>query len=181
MKRPELTPDILLVDFQDFYWLKEELIAFCRQQGLPTGGSKEVLAARISGFLTRGKLPEKPVSFRSKTPSGKMPVHFSRESVIGANWRCSEPLRAFLEREIGPKFHFDAAMRDFVKKDIGKTLDDMITCWYTTQQMPKAETIIDNQFEYNRFIRDFFKTNPGKSLSDAITAWKEKKARRKED
>jgi hypothetical protein len=179
MNRPELTPDISPADFQDFYWLKEELVLFCRQQGLPTSGSKQVLAARIAGFLINGKTQAITANPQTRVVAGKMPANFNRETVIGNNWRCSEALRAFLEQEIGPKFHFDAAMRDFVKNGIGMTLDDMITCWYTTQQAPKAETSIDTQFEYNRFIRDFFKTNPKESLSDAIAAWKEKKARRK--
>lgn len=38
--RPDLNKEISIADFQDFYWLKEELVKFCRVEGLKTTGGK---------------------------------------------------------------------------------------------------------------------------------------------
>ena len=54
MTRPTLTEHTSIDDFASFYWLKEELVAFCRAQGLSTLGSKQDLSARIRQFLETG-------------------------------------------------------------------------------------------------------------------------------
>jgi len=111
-----------------------------------------------------------------------MPDLFTRQTVIGPGWRCSQSLRAFFEREVGPQFHFNGVMRDFIKRDgAGKTLQDAIDVWRQEKRKPHVETEIAPQFEYNRHIREFFKENPGKTLQDAIAAWNEKKAKRKDE
>ena len=58
-----------------------------------------------------------------------MPTTFTPETVIGEGWRCSQALRAFFELEIGPRFHFNQVMRDFIKHGSGKTLADAISAW----------------------------------------------------
>jgi len=54
-KRPELNLSISPKDFQDFYWLKKELVNFCRKEGLKTTGSKIEIAERIENYLKTGK------------------------------------------------------------------------------------------------------------------------------
>ncbi len=181
MDRPVLDAQISPVDFRAFYWLKSELVMFCREHGLSPTGSKVALAERIELFLATGKVSrgESQRSRRSQTRT--MPDQFTRETVIGPNWRCSQQLRAFFEKEIGPQFHFDGMMRDFIKRDgVGKPLQDAIEVWQQEQSGPKVETQIAPQFEYNRHIREFFRQNPGKTLQDAIAAWNKKKTERKE-
>jgi len=38
--RPELTRDLNVDDFRNFYWLKDELQTFCRENGISASGSK---------------------------------------------------------------------------------------------------------------------------------------------
>jgi hypothetical protein len=179
MRRPALTPQIALSDFKSFYWLKEELIAFCRKNGLPTAGSKADLSARIEQLLATGHISPLPATeSRRKAPTA-LPDQLSRDTVIGPHWRCSEPLRAFFVEEIGPQFHFNGVMRTFIQQGAGKTLQEAIDAWHADRAAPKAETKIDSQFEYNQHIRAFFKENPGKTLADAIQAWKKKRAQRR--
>lgn len=175
MSRPPLTPQISVSDFQACYWLKEELVIFCRAAGLSTTGAKQELAARICDYLE-----QKPSAPASRAPKvrGKMPATLTRATVIDATFRCSQELRRFFEAEIGRTFHFDGFMRDLVKNGQGKTLEQAIEAWQAHQHAPKVETEIEAQFEYNRHIRQFFKDNPGKTIQDAVTAWKEKKALR---
>ena len=175
MSRPPLTAQISVSDFQACYWLKEELVAFCRTAGLSTTGAKQELAARICDYLEQ-KLSA-PAA-RAPKARGKMPATLTRATVIDATFRCSQELRAFFEAEIGPAFHFDGFMRDLVKNGQGKTLAQAIDAWQVRRQAPKIVTEIEGQFEYNRHIRQFFRDNPGKTLQDAIAAWKEEKARR---
>jgi hypothetical protein len=177
MKRPPLTPHLALSDFQSFYWLKEELLAFCREAGLPTAGSKTDLSARIAQFLATGHIPALPAAPKRRAPAGELPA-LTRETVIGPNWRCGEQLRAFFVKEIGPQFHFNGVMRAFIKEGAGRTLQAAIDAWHADRAAPKAETDIAAQFEYNRHMREYFKANPGKTLPEAIQAWKEKRAQR---
>lgn len=177
MDRPELNRDISETDFRTFYWLKRELIDFCRRHGLPTSGSKFDLTDRIATFLSTGNVPQK--NTKQARVSDNMPEQFTRDTVIGPNWRCSQHLRAFFVQEIGPRFHFNGVMREFIKQGQGKTLQEAIDVWYQEKENPRPEKEIAPQFEYNRHIREFFKKHPGKTLQDAIAAWKIKKAKRR--
>ena len=42
--------------FREFYYLKEELVNFCRDNGLPVSGGKIELTERIAYFLDSGKI-----------------------------------------------------------------------------------------------------------------------------
>lgn len=177
MPRPELNRQTKADDFLSFYWLKEELVRFLREQGLSTAGSKADLTARISRFLATGTAPETRAAPKV-AKRAEMPKTFTRQSVIGPGWRCSQELRAFLEQEIGLHFHFDGVMRDFIHKGAGKTLQEAIETWEAAQRQPAQEKPIAPQFEYNRHIREYFKAHPGAPLQEAIQDWKLKKKAR---
>ena len=112
--RPSLTKSISIEDFQNYYWLKEELQIFCREHDLPASGSKIEITERISHYLhtgkilktalvqKRGKLPSLTKTFLFKqllltiTAVAKMFVLFQRK--IGANFRFTVALQKFLKR-----------------------------------------------------------------------------------
>ncbi len=50
--RPNLTKEISIKDFKDYYWLKEELQNFCRENGMSASGSKLEISDRIETFLS---------------------------------------------------------------------------------------------------------------------------------
>lgn len=54
--RPSLDKNISLKDFNDFYWLKEELVSFCRQMGINRSGGKIEIAERILKYLETGEI-----------------------------------------------------------------------------------------------------------------------------
>lgn len=176
--RPELTTVTTAADFRSFYWLKEELVAFCRANGLSTAGAKQEISARIEYFLATGeiKAPTSP----PRRPIGRMPAQLSRGTVITPTFRCSQQLRAFFVKEIGPHFHFDRTMREFIKNGAGKTLGQAIEVWQRATAQPVSEGKIEAQFEYNRHMREFFKANQGATLSQAVSAWHEQRAQRRE-
>lgn len=45
---PALTRALSVPAFRDRYWRKDELVAFCRGEGLPSGGGKMEIADRIA-------------------------------------------------------------------------------------------------------------------------------------
>ena len=176
MSRPGLTSTLAVDDFRAFYWLKEELVAFCQTCGLGTGGSKQDLAARITVFLETGT---RPPSVRHQRRAGKtMPPVFSRQTTIGPDWHCTEGLRAFFVQELGPHFHFDHVMRTFIKEGAGRTLDEAIGAWEAARQQAGPAEIAP-QFEYNRYLRAFFRAHPGTPRHVAIAAWNAHKAQRR--
>lgn len=179
MKRPALTLRTTPADFRSFYWRKDELARFCRRHKLPAAGSKAELTAGILHFLETGKIsPGKSPGRRSRVVSA-MPRELRLDTVMGRGWRCGELLRAFFVREIGPQFHFNQAMRDFVRHGAGRTLQEGIVIWRVAKSTSRGKTVIGPQFEYNRHIREFFQANPRKSLHEAIAAWRKKKAARR--
>ncbi|UFU00058.1 SAP domain-containing protein [Radiobacillus kanasensis] len=171
--RPILTKAMSVKEFKDFYWLKEELQAFCRKSGWSASGSKVELAERIEIFLSTGKVV-KPSRKIKSTIKPKEPL--SLDTVITENHRCSQEVRAFFKSVISPKFHFSTYIQNYFKTNVGKTYRDAVHAWYEEEKRkkdPSYKKEIAPQFEYNRFIRDFFadSNNKGKSRERAIEEW----------
>ena len=179
--RPPLTKSISLEDFQNYYWLKEELQIFCREHDLPASGSKIEIIERISHYLHTGKILKNSSGPKASKTSLSY-KDLSLQPVLTENPRCSEDVSAFIKEKIGANFHYTVALQKFFKEKIRKTYEDAITFWYEENERkkdPTYKTTISSQFEYNRFTRDFFEdpNNKGKSKADAIAAWNEIKAK----
>jgi len=172
-ERPELTTNTNAAAFRNFYYLKEELVQFCRENSLPTSGSKQELTERIAHFLETGRVLNSQAQRKASAVIGDI----NESSVIEANIVCSEKHRAFFKDKIGKSFSFNVAFQKWLKSNAGKTYADAINAYYQIlEEKKKGKTVIDKQFEYNTYIRDFFADNQGKSLDDAIKCWKYKKS-----
>lgn len=173
MERPPLSRDLDADTFCGFYWLKEELIDFCRANKLPVSGGKADLAERIAAYLRTGEvlLPQqKPV----KKPAAGV---ITEETQIEPDFVCSEKHRAFFKEKIGKRFSFNVPFQTWLKTNTGKTYAQAIKAYdELLAEKKKGKTAIDQQFEYNTYIRDFFADNPGRSLQHAILCWKYKKS-----
>lgn len=173
--RPILDRNLSSTVFREYYYLKEELVDFLRENGLPTSGGKVELADRIAYFLDTGKV--KPVELQRVKATNINEI--SVDTIIENNFVCSEKHRAFFKANIGESFSFNVTFQKWLKANSGKTYRDAIEAYYQIIEEKKAgKTTIDSQFEYNTYIRDFFEDNQGKSLSDAINCWKYKKQMR---
>ena len=172
--RPDLSREIDSNTFRNFYYLKEELVVFCRENGLSSSGSKIELTDRIAHFLDTGevKTVKRKVVLRKNTNVGNVTI----DTKIEENFVCSEKHRAFFKEHIGNSFSFNVLFQKWLKSNAGKTYEDAINAYYQIlEDKKKGTTKIDKQFEYNTYIRDFFADNKGKSLDDAIRCWKYKK------
>ncbi len=172
-ERPELTIELKSKEFLEYYYLKEELVYFCRENGLPASGGKTELTERIAYFLDTGKvLAAKTV----RTQKHKIST-ITRDSIIESDFVCSELHRAFFKREIGESFSFNVAFQKWLKSNAGKTYADAIAAYNEIKNTKKSgKKDIGSQFEYNTYVRDFFEDNKGASLEDAIKCWKYKKS-----
>ena len=173
--RPELTNNLSVPEFKNFYWLKKELQLYCRENGISATGSKTDISNRIEMFLGTGmiKKPSRNSNVKTKLQTQyKLSLH----TIITENHRCSQDVRAFFKTAINSKFHFSTYIQNYIKNNVGKTYRDVVNAWYEEEERKKSPTykkIIAPQFEYNQFTRDFFADpkNNGKSRHEAIEAW----------
>ena len=174
-ERPALTLGLKKRDFLEYYYLKEELVRFCRENGLPTSGDKKELTERIAHYLDTGKV--KKTLGRSSAKGKTRITNITVNSLIEECIVCSEIHRAFFKSVIGKSFSFNVAFQKWLKTNAGKTYGEAVDAYYEIKKNAKqAQTVIGKQFEYNTYIRDFFEDNKGASLDDAIECWKYKKS-----
>ncbi|MBO7452370.1 MAG: SAP domain-containing protein [Clostridiales bacterium] len=172
--RPQLDTKLDSSTFRKWYWLKEELVSFCRDNGLPTSGGKEQLADRICIFLDTGKITSSSSGVRrSSAQTGEI----TPDGLIGENFVCSEKHRAFFKEQLGESFSFNVKFQKWLKSNPDKTYKDAVDAYLEIKNSKdKGRKEIDRQFEYNTYVRDFFEDNKGRSLDDAIKCWKYKKS-----
>jgi hypothetical protein len=174
--RPNLTKDVNVKSFKEYYWLKEELQLFCRANGISASGSKIEISNRIETFLRTGEI-DRPTRKSKENKKMEPQVDLSLDTVITENHRCSQNVRAFFKTVI-PKFHFSTYIQNYFKNNVGNTYRDVVEAWYEEEERkkdPSYKKSIAPQFEYNQFIRDFFAEpkNQGKSREEAIESWNE--------
>ena len=165
---------ILLNNFKNQYWLKTELMAFCKKEGLSTIGSKEALLQRIEIFLKTGH-KIKPAS--NKTINYRDSDQAIRLVTFVVNYKNDAQTRQFFVKHIGKHFRFNGYLRQFTHKDnisTGLTYGDLVKGWQLAEakhQSSEHKNDIGRQFEYNQFTRDFFFHEKGKSRQEMIQAW----------
>lgn len=172
-ERTELNKELDAAAFRSFYYLKQELADFCKENGLPTTSSKAELTDRITHFLDTGNVLKSSAKRKTSVNIGTL----TEDTVIEQNIVCSEKHRAFFSEKIGKSFSFNVLFQKWLKANTGKTYGDAIRAYYRIlEEKKQRKTEIGGQFEYNTYIRDFFADNPGKNLHDVIVCWNHKKS-----
>ncbi|PPK97449.1 hypothetical protein CLV92_104270 [Kineococcus xinjiangensis] len=170
-QRPAPSPTLSGAELQRWYWLKEELLVLARQLGVPRGGGKQELTARLAAALDGRSLP--PPTPRARTSGAPLPEPLTPDTVLPPGQRCTQQLRAWFREQVGPGFRFDEPMRTVVAA--GCTLGEALEHWHATRERPPAD--IGEQFELNRFLRRWRSEHPGRSHREALTAWAAHRAR----
>lgn len=175
-ERPDLNLELNAEIFRQFYYLKEELVDFCRKNDMQATGSKTELSERIAIFLESGKRTRS----NHKTQKSQSAGEIKPDNIIEENFVCSEKHRAFFKEQIGKSFSFNVAFQKWLKSNAGKTYADAIAAYHQILKEKKmnGKGEIEKQFEYNTYIRDFFAANKDKTLSQAIKCWKFKKSQK---
>ena len=144
MERPTLDKNLDSKTFRNFYFLKEELVNFCRENGLPTSGGKIEITDRIAHFLDTGEIVSVSREKKATVQIGDIDLN----TKIEPNFVCTEKHRAFFKEHIGTTFSFNVAfqkwlksntgntyIRDFFADNQGKSLEEAIKCWKYKKQM----------------------------------------------
>ena len=183
----KLNKDLSSAEFKEYYFLKEELKEFCRNEGLRVSGSKNQLEERIIYYLDTGKSlddsnsikkddkPIRPNFQKSDKTKASISKEIRLDSILGENFKCSEDKREFFEKEIGKGFKFKVKFQKWLKANPNKTYQDAINAYHELENS-NEKTVIDKQFQYNQYVRDFFKDNEDKTLNEAIKCWNYKKS-----
>lgn len=182
MDRPKLDKGISIDDFNDFYWLKQELVDFCKTVGMSTSGGKMEIADRIRHYIrTREALPSKPPKARHQSTFNWDSEILTKDTIITGNYKNGENVRNFFIQEIGTHFSFNVIFMKWMRENAGKKLEDAIAEWNRIDKMKKDKNYvseIDPQFEYNRYMRAFLNDNPHLSSREAMKFWNLKRAKR---
>ncbi len=152
--RPPLTAGLTGAELLRWYWTLDELTGLAR-----------TLAAALDGR----PLPAAPALRRPATAQLAEPV--DGDTVIPAGQRCSQVLRKYFLEAIGPGFHFDAFMRDFIAQNPGRTLANAVAHWHATRPDAARPREIGEQFEFNRFTSAWHRQNPAGTRAQALEAW----------
>lgn len=166
ISRPVPDSSLSGAELRRWYWLKSELISLARALGVRTGGAKAELTERLAAVLDG--LPE-PAGAPRRVHNAGISQDLTRESVIPHGQRCSQALRGFFVSELGPGFHFDAPMRNFIATGAGRTLGEAVQFWAGSRDLPPAE--IGAQFELNQFQRSWHAAHPGAGHRQVLEAW----------
>jgi len=94
-ERPDLNEKLDGETFRAFYYLKEELVDFCRENNLPVSGGKIELTDRIACFLDTRKVLEASAKRQTTRDVGII----TENTPIESNIVCSEKHRAFLKKK----------------------------------------------------------------------------------
>lgn len=143
-------------DFRHYYYLKEELSAFCRRHGLPRGGCKAELTGRIALFIESGA--------KGAPPARRISV-------------CSQERRIWFENRLGKNFHFFQAFIHWLRENPEKSLEEAAEAYLILRAEGKHQkNPIMGSCRYNAYVRAFFADNKNLTLKDAITCWNYKKS-----
>ncbi|GAA2791457.1 DUF6434 domain-containing protein [Kitasatospora sp. CM 4170] len=167
--RPPLTAGLTGAELQRWYWTLDELTGLARTMGVARSGGKAALTTRLAAALDGRPLPAAPARRRPAAAQLAGPVDGG--TVIPPGQRCSQVLRGYFVEEIGPGFHFDAFMREFIARSPGRTLADAVAHWHATRPDAARPREIAEQFEFNRFTAAWHRRNPAGTRAQAREAW----------
>ncbi|MEL7250873.1 MAG: DUF6434 domain-containing protein [Bacteroidota bacterium] len=180
MSRPKFEEIKTGIEFNQWYWLKEEMIDICKLSGLPTNGRKFDLRDRIMYALdNKGKVKPEPKKQKKQSKFNWAKSKLSLETIITDNVSFGPNFRNFMKSQIGDKFSCHSDFMDWVKSNDGKSLKDAIKEWNRLERRkenPKFSRQIADNNMYSQYIRDFLEDNPNHTFKDVKKYWLLKKA-----
>ena len=179
MQRPNFEDIKTGEEFNQWYWLKAEMVEICKRAGLPATGRKFDLRDRIMYALDHdGNLKPEPKKKKTKSKFNWAKSELSLETIITDNVSFGPNFRRFMKSRIGNRFSCHSDFMDWMKSNAGKTLADAVKKWHELEER-KADpdfkrTIADNNM-LAQYTRDFLEDNKNRTLKDAKKYWNLKK------
>jgi phosphorylcholine metabolism protein LicD len=180
MNRPDIKNIKTGTELKRWYWLKQELVDYCRLTNLSYADAKFDILERIANALDN-KIKLTAKSLPSKQSTSKFNWHKEKlflDTVITDSYKNSQNARKFFQQHCGDKFHFSIPFMAFMKNNCGKTLQYAIDEWkklYILRKDKNFKSEIPEGNQYNKYIRDFFNDNPNMTIKQARHFWKLKR------
>lgn len=180
-----MRPDIFTVqtgkELKRWYWLKKELVSYCKVVRLSYKGSKFEILSRMAKNLDGHATQLNPLLKTKKRQS--LAFNWSKESLtleteITDSYRNGPNVRKFFVEYCGDNFHFTIAFMQWMKANVGKNLKSAVAEWERLEKLKKSKSFkssIPEGNQYNQYLRDFFIDNPTKKITDARLCWKLKR------
>jgi Domain of unknown function (DUF6434)/SAP domain-containing new25 len=181
MIRPDINEIKTGNEFKRWYWLKQELVDFCKRTQLSYVGAKFDILERIANALDKGIATTEKIQ-QSGKPTSKFVWSkslLSLDTVITDSYTNGPNTRKFFKHHCGDKFHFSIPFMDFMKNNCGKTLQDAVNEWQSLSKQRKDKNFkseIPEGNQYDKYIRDFFADNPSMTIEQARHFWKLKRS-----
>jgi hypothetical protein len=176
MKRPNIHDIKTGKELKLWYWLKQELVDYCKLAKINYSGSKFNILERIANKIDGKQLT--PKKHKPTSTFNWSKATLTLHTIITDSYKSGNNTRTFFQEHCGASFHFNIAFMRYMKENCGKTLGDAVKEWERLQQLSKDKTFksdIPSGNQYNQYIRDFFADNKHLSLKDAQHFWKLKK------
>jgi Domain of unknown function (DUF6434)/SAP domain-containing new25 len=181
LKRPAIDNIKTGVEFKSWYWLKSELVLFCKNKKIPCTGAKFDLVNSIANFIEHGQ--HKIITREKKQPHKPVQPWSSKQltlaTTITANYTNGPNSRRFFKQYCGENFQFSIPFMAFMRANAGKKLSAAVAEWKrlaAQKTQPDFKTIIPPGNQFNQYIRDFFADNPKATIQNARLCWQKKKA-----
>jgi hypothetical protein len=180
MTRPNIDTIKTGKELKRWYWLKEELVAYCQHKGLSYVGVKFDMLERIATSLDKGTAPtkSKTTPIKARSTFDWHAASLALNTLITDSYKNTQNVRRFFQQHCGQKFHFSIPFMAFMKNNCGKTLQQAIDEWQRLNKQQKDKNFkseIPAGNQYNQYIRDFFADNPNMTIEQARHFWKLKK------
>ncbi|MEO1514382.1 MAG: DUF6434 domain-containing protein [Bacteroidota bacterium] len=179
MERPDFSDIRSGEEFNQWYWLKSEMVDICREAGLPINGRKFDLRDRImyaldndGALLPAAKQPRKTSRFNWARSE------LALDTVITDNVSFGPNFRKFMTTQIGSRFVCHSDFMDWVKARVGHTLGEAVVQWELLEKRKEDPTFqrdIAKQNMLAQYVRDFLADHPDKVFKDALACWKRKR------
>jgi hypothetical protein len=181
MARPDINEIETGEELKRWYWLKQELVDYCKRTPINYVGAKFDILDRIANILdkriTNPENRSRPTKATSYFVWSKSLL--TLQTVITDSYTNGSNTREFFKKHCGQKFHFSITFMDFMKKNCGKTLQDAVNEWNRLNEQHKGKQFkseIPSGNQYNKYIRDFFADNPKMTIEQARYFWKLKRS-----
>lgn len=176
MKRPDLLTIKTAEELRQWYWLKAELVAYCKALKISYVGNKAEITDRIAKVLTTGVVETTTANKKRKASSNFnwAKETLTLETIITDSYKNGTNTRTFFQQQLGEKFKFNIAFMAWMKANSGKTLKDAVEIWQELEAQKKNKNFkstIPSSNQYNQYMRDFFADNPDKTINDARKFW----------
>lgn len=119
MKRPIISNITNGESLKSWYWLKEELVAFCKANKLDYSGVKFEILEKVANFLDGNDTLQKD-SLKASSKFDWHSAFLNTNTIITDSYKNSQNVRKFFMLHCSESFHFSIPFMHFMRTNIGK-------------------------------------------------------------